>query len=206
MPLPTPTEVRAFLEGYGIDSAKLSDKWIEDRITGFIVPYVERVTRQSFNAVASVTEYYSGNGSNILILNRRPIVAITAISYVLGSNVQGFIDLTRVEQINSEGVIKSKANYDETYMLPVFAKGKRNLKITYTYGYSSPPADVKEAMIYLACEQILGFVGARTGGGSLGVHAYNRNFGNRGKYQDIRNDLARQAHSVLSKYITRIVG
>lgn len=206
MALPTAKDVRDLLEGYGIDGQKLSDKWIETRMTRFILPQIEKMTRQSFNAIATVTEYYNGNGSNILVLHRRPIVEIISVTYVLGSNVQGFIDLSRIEKILSEGILKSKANYDETYMLPIFAKGKRNIKVVYKYGWTNPPDDISEAILYLSAEQALGFVGARTGGGSLGVHAYNRNFGPRGKYQDIRNDFARQAHAILSKYITRVSG
>jgi hypothetical protein len=53
---------------------------------------------------------------------------------------------------------------------------------------------------------LLGFIGARTGGGSLGVSAWNRGYGIRGKYQDIRNDLARQALDILKNYSTGVVG
>lgn len=206
MALPVVKDIRDFLEGYNIDGKILSDKWIENRMNGFVLPAIERMTKQSFNAIDTVTEYYNGNGTNILILNRRPIVSVVSVTYVLGSNVQGFIDLSRIEKILEEGILKSKANYDETYMLPIFAKGKRNIKIVYTYGYASPPDEIKEAIIYLVCEQALGFVGARTGGGSVGVQGFNRSYGDRGKFTDIRNDLARQAHFILSRFMSRVVG
>ena len=73
-------------------------------------------------------------------------------------------------------------------------------------GSSTIESDLKRAVIKLCAESALGFVGARTGGGSITVQGFSRNFGNRGKYQDIRNDLSRQAWAVIKKYMTSVVG
>jgi len=180
--------------------------WIESRINNFIVPYVERVTRQSLCSVKSVTEYYSGNGKNILILNRKPIVEVTEIKYVLGGNNLTILNLDNIEVVTSEGILKAKRNYEEAYYLPVFAKGDYNIEVTYTYGNTSIPDQIKEAVIYLSAEQLLGFLGSATGGGGLSMQSFSRNYGSRGKWQDIRNDLARQAHALLSPYMTEVVG
>jgi hypothetical protein len=206
MAVPTPTEVRAFLENYGIVAAQLSDTWITARIANFIVPYVEKITRQSFSSVKTVTEYHSGNAKNILILDRRPIVAVTEISYVLGGNTLRILNLAMIETVANQGILKAKTNYDEAFMLPLFAKGEYNIKCTYTYGTTTPPDDVKEAMLYLAASRCLTFVGARTGGGSLGIQSHNRNYGSRGKYHDICMTLDADAHSLLRKYSTATVG
>lgn len=184
----------------------LSPEWIQKRLDNHIIPFVERITRQSFSAREQVVEYYSGNGKNFLILNRKPIVSLDEIRYVLGGSNFTILNLSNIEVIYSEGLLKAKRNYEEAYYLPVFAKGDYNIKITYTHGYTTCPDPVKEAIIYLSAEQILGFIGARTGGGSITAHTYGRNYGPRGKYQDIRNDLSRQAHGLLSPYMTGVVG
>lgn len=206
MSLPTGNDILTFLEGYGITSTILTTTWIEKRRDNFVVPYVERITRQSFSSIATVTEYYSGNGKNILILNRKPVVAVTEIRYVLGSNNISILNLGNIEVVQSEGILKAKRNYEESFYLPVFAKGDYNIKVTYTYGYATCPADVSEAVTYFCAEQALGFIGARTGGGSLSTQGYSRNFGDRGKYTDIRNDLSRQAYALLAPYMTSTIG
>jgi hypothetical protein len=206
MSLPTGNDILDFLQGYCITPAILTTAWLEKRLDNFVVPYVERITRQSFSGVATVTEYYSGNGKNILIFNRKPVVAVTEIRYVLGSNNISILNLGNIEVVQSEGILKAKRNYEESFYLPVFAKGDYNIKVTYTYGYTSCPADVAEAITYLCAEQALGFIGARTGGGSITMQSYGRQFGERGKYQDIRNDLSRQAYALLSPYMTSVIG
>jgi hypothetical protein len=206
MPVPTALEIRNFLEGYGVDHLVLSDDWIDDRIANNVVPYVERITRLSFSAIASVTELYSGNGKNIMLLNRRPIVAVTSIRYVLGGSNLTYLNLNNIEISKQQGILKAKRNYEESYYLPVFAKGDYNIEVTYTYGYATMPNDVSEAVKYLTCEQLLGFIASRTGGGDLSGEGWSRSFGTRGKYSAIRNDLARQARFLLARYMTRIVG
>lgn len=206
MALPTVQEIREFLEGYCVTDTVLSDLWIEKRRDSFIIPYIERITGMSLNSIKSVVEYYSGNGKNTMILNRKPIIAVTQIMYVLGGNNLTILNLGNIEVVSSEGVLKAKRNYEEAYYLPVFAKGEYNIKVTYTYGFSDCPDDLKEAVIYLSAEQALGFIGAQTGGGALNIQSYSRNYGTRGKFQDERNDLSRQAHAILSRYGSGVIG
>jgi hypothetical protein len=206
MAAPTANDVREYLEGYGISATQLTDLWITKRITNIIIPYVEKITRQSFSAIKTVTEYHSGTGKNILILDRRPIVAVTEIAYVLGGNTQRILNLAMIETVAKQGILKAKTNYDEAFLLPLFAKSEFNIKVTYTYGYTDYPSDVKEAIIYLTSSRCLTFIGARTGGGSLGIQSYNRNYGNRGKYTDIINVLDADAHAILKPYMTGVIG
>lgn len=205
MSLPTESEILTFLEGYCVEASDFSAGWLEKRRDYFVVPFVERITRQYFSGTQQVVEYYSGNGKNYLILNRKPIVSLDEIRYVLGGSNFTILNLQNIEVILAEGILKAKRNYEESYYLPVFAKGDYNIKITYTCGYVVCPDPVKEAVIYLVAEQALGFLGARTGGGSLSMQSYSRNYGTRGKFQDIRNDLSRQAHALLQPYMTSVV-
>lgn len=205
---PSATDIRSFLEGYQITVTQLSDSWIETRRDRFVIPFVERYIGSSLSGVQTIVEYHSGTGSNVLPLNRTGIISLISIE-LLFTQMNWNITPSSVEILSSEGILKAKRIWEgESYLAPVFPKGNKNLKVTYTAGYdaASIPVDIVEAITYLCAEQILGFVGARTGGGSLGMQAYNRNYGPRGKYQDIRNDLARQAHAMLLKYHTPVVG
>ena len=202
----TAQNVRDFLEGYCIDQTQLSNTWIDSRLKGFIIPYVERVTRLSISGVKSYVELYSGNGKSILILNRKPIISIQDIRYIVGGINFPSFPLSSIEVVQNEGVLKAKQNWEASYTLPLFAKGDYNIRVTYTAGFDIIPDDLNEAVLYLTAEQALVFIGARTGGGSISTQGYSRNYGSRGMFQDIRNDLARQAHFILNNYATGIVG
>ena len=77
------------------------------------------------------------------------------------------------------------------------------VKVKYTYGGEF--ADVHRACVLLTASFILGFIGSSTGGGSLNVQGYGRNYGARGKYHDIRQELDRNAYQLLQKYVVGIV-
>ena len=77
------------------------------------------------------------------------------------------------------------------------------VKVKYTYGGEF--ADVHRACVLLTASFVLGFIGSSTGGGSLNVQGYGRNYGARGKYHDIRQELDRNAYQLLQKYVVGIV-
>jgi len=204
MAAPTATAIRAELEGYGISVTVLTDAWIERCRDEEIIPHVEDITRMAFSGETSVTEYYNGNGKSVLILNRRPVVAITNIQEVSSASV---INLsTSVELISSEGILKVKTNYSEGVYGAIFRKGEKNIKVTYTYGYDDFPDDVSRAVRLLVCAKALALIGARTGGGSLTVQAYGRNYGEFGKYTDMRKELVHSAYSILRKRMSGVTG
>jgi len=199
------TDIYAYLEDFGIDATVISEAWINARRDNFVIPWVERKTRMSLSELTQTTEYYSGNGKNLLVLNRRPIVSVDAISYVLGG-LTNLLNLDNIEVISAEGILKAKRNYEEAYYLPIFAKGDYNIKVTYTYGFATIPDDMKEAVIYLCAEVTLGQIANRTGGGDVSTDGCSRSFGDRGRYTVMRNDLTRQAMALLSKYMTMVTG
>jgi len=203
---PTATEIRAFLEGYGITSAVLSDAWIEEQRDYLVIPNVECVIGYSISSVTPMTEVLSGTGKDILILSCRPVVSVTKIEYVMGGDDEFPLNISNLQVLTEEGIIKAKSNmlnYPRTF---VFMKGEKNIRVTYNVGWATVPGILKLAIKMLCAEQILGFIGARTGGGSISTQGHSRNYGTRGKYQDIRNDLKRQAQSLIGKYTTGIIG
>lgn len=201
---PTVNEIRSLLEGYGLDVTVLTDSWIELCRDEEIIPHVEDITRMKFSEVTTVTEYYNGNGKSVLILNRKPIVAITNIEEV-GALVAGNLN-DSVELIAAEGIIKVKTNYGEGIYGPIFRKGDKNIKVTYTYGLSDYPDRVKRAIKNMVAAKALALIGARTGGGSLTVQSHGRNYGSHGKYTDIRKELVASAYALLKPYLTGVTG
>lgn len=77
------------------------------------------------------------------------------------------------------------------------------VKVKYTYGGDFP--DVHRACVLLTASFVLGFIGSSTGGGSLNVQGYGRNYGARGKYHDVRQEFDRNAYQLLQKYVVGIV-
>jgi hypothetical protein len=205
MAVPTATEIREFLEGYNITASILSDDWMNKRRDRFIVPQVKLITGVPFDGVIEKVEHLSGTSTDTLMLSNRNATSLVRVEYVSGGDNDSEIGLGGLILIEG-GIIKKVSNQNEGNLVGYFRRGKRNIKVTYTLGESDYPDDIKEAIIYLCAEQLLGFVGARTGGGSISVEAYGRNYGNRGKYQDLRNDLKRQAMAILREYISSVTG
>ena len=204
MAIVTATDIRDFLEGFGITTSVMSDAWITNRIDRFIIPSVQRMIRSNLGSVIEKEEYHSGNGKNLLLLNHHPIVELKKIEYVHSAYYTTYAGLGTIEIIRDQNILRSIAYPVEVGgNASVFPKGKNNIKITYTYGYAEEdvPEDLKEAIIYLTADTVLGFLGSKTGGGgSTSIKEFSKNYGNRGKWTELRNDLARQAKQIISPY------
>lgn len=188
----------------------ITDDWIASRRDGRVIPYIERVLATNVREVKEVTEYYSGNGSSLLMLNRRPIVELKNITYTtLPTEYETGNLLSSVEAIKEEGILKARFLFNEGGYNNIFRRGLNNIKVTYTYGFSdlaTQAPDIKEAILAMTAKAILIHIGSRTGGGSLSGSNWSRQFGDRGKFTDIINELDLAAYSVLRKYVTGVVG
>lgn len=206
MAIPTATEIRTFLDGYKVTATIVPDAWINSRRDRFVIPMVEKIIGRSVNAEDTNVEYVSGTGGPLIFISTRNITELVSIEYVTGSgDIDSNISVASVRLIADEGIIKSVSNITEGGYSTLFMKGTKNIKVTYKVG-GTISVDLEEAITYLCAEQILGYVGARTGGGSISVQGFSRNFGDRGRYQDIRNDLKRQAMALLKQYTSAVVG
>lgn len=187
--------------------SEMTDEWIAKRRDGFVIPYIENAIGQSIAAESEIEEYYSGTGKSILILNRRPIISITNIIYTtIPTEIQTGNLLLSIELIKEEGILKSKINFNEGSFDPVFARGINNIKVKYKYGYAETPIDICEVVTIMTAKKILIQIGSRTGGGSISQSSYSRNYGNRGKYTDVINEMDKEVYSILRKYSTSVVG
>lgn len=204
MAVPTVIDIRVELEGYGITTSVLSDNWIERCRDYEIIPHVKRITKMDFNSEQEITEYYNGNGTSILILNRRPVNEIVSIQVISSLTVGNLLAATLL--ISNEGIVKARTDYDEGIYGPIFQKGYKNIQVTYKYGYDDYPDDIARAIILMVAAKALALIGARTGGGSLSVQSHSRNYGSHGKYTDIRKEFIYGAYSILNRFQTGVVG
>lgn len=157
----------------------VSDEWLNNTWEDQIRPIVEQYVPLEEK---TVEEFHSGIANGILALDNRNINEILEIE-------GGYF--TRIDR--ASGILKGS-----------FPKGEKNIRIKYTYGGEMKP-DVKRACVMLIASVALGFIGSSTGGGSLNVQGYGRNYGTRGKYNDIRSDFERWAYAILRRYQTGMV-
>ncbi len=211
--LPGPCDVYDLLEGYCITNTVVSEEWISSRMYRTVIPWITKRTGLSLGEEKTITEYYSGNGTGIMILNRKPINEITGLEYVSFADDAVANLIQSVELIKAEGILISRRRLLESTDPTTFVKGTNNIKVTYKYGLTNlvdsdgnEALDIGEAIISMTAAKVLSFLGARTGGGSPSIQAYSRSFGNRGKYTDIINILERDAYAILSNYFTHTVG
>ena len=212
MSRPTAVDVLEYLEGYGITKDVISVPWIEKRLDNLIMPWIEKHTRIAFDEEKEIIEYLSGNGKEILMLSKKPVNEIVSLTYVSSADLVPNL-MESVELNGKDGIVIRKAVATEGMKTTVFVKGNKNIKITYKYGYDNfidtentkVLNDVKEAIIYMGAKQVLIQIGARTGGGSISSQAWSRNFGTRGKYNDIINNLDMMAYEILKPYMTGVI-
>lgn len=204
MAAPTATEIRSELEGYGITTAVLSDAWVERCRDEEVILHIEDITGLTFAGISTITEYYSGTGQSTLMLNRRPVVAVTSIEYT-NQIVEGNL-VDAVELIAEEGIIKAISNRQEGVYNWLFRRGTKNIKVTYTYGTSDYPTRIFRAIKKLVAAKMLVHVGNMTGGGDLSVQAFSRGYGPNGKYTHKMKELVSAGYALLKKDTTGVVG
>lgn len=200
---PTPADIFAYLEGYGIDNTCVSDPWLEARIDRRIIPFVEKYTRQVFGGIQTITRSYDGNNTKVLMLDRKPVHEIIRIQIVSVEQYEG--DFTKFELEPETGIIRLEGYETHRTFEYVFPRGRRNIRVTYTYGFADFPDDIHEAMVLLTCELVLGHLASLTGGGDLSMQSFSRNFGPRGRYSHIRDEFSRQAKSILASYKSGVI-
>ena len=109
---------------------------------------IESKTKRELKERSSIEEYLDGGGSNLLMPAQYPITAIASI-YV--DNDRGFAASSLVSTTDyvidqSKISIRGLGGY-------LWPRGIQNVKLTYTYGYSTIPEDIELACL-LWCQDI----------------------------------------------------
>jgi hypothetical protein len=205
MSIPTATDVKAYLQDFCVTDS-ITDAKVDDYINLEVVPFVERKLGYAIDSEQELTEYFSGTGRTTLMLDKVGISEIVKVELVRGSPyVAAF--LTESFELLPEGILKlaypiegyvNAGNY-----ISVFPKGTKNLKVTYKIDVSNDDR-VCRAIVLLASEMVLNEIGNRTGGGSISIQGFSKNYGDRAKWTSFKKDLTRRAYSLLRSFLTGI--
>lgn len=140
------TTVANVKANYGLDTnITTHDTMLQNLITQNSKQISEECGRTF--AAADYTEYYDGDGSDILMVNQYPINSITSIHDDVDRNFNSdtLIDSSYYHSVHDDakgGIIRGDG--------VVFSKGKRNIKVVYNGGFSTLPGDLVKA-----CEQMV---------------------------------------------------
>lgn len=198
--------VCAYLEGYPVD---ISPKRI-DSIIAIQTQIVQRVTGISFTGVQTYNEVHDGSGSEELLLDRRPVSTLVDIQILNWPYTNYAINTSSIMVIEDQGMLRVRNLYDVSFqpVSPVFPKGRNNIKVTYTVGFSTMPDNVTTAIALLSFASALGHAAGMAGdAASLSVEGWSKSYGNpRGKFANARADAVMQARALLRQYTTAVVG
>jgi len=196
-------DVYKMYEGYNIDGNVLSSTFIDNIANTIILPIIENMTGFSAEKETQITEYYSGSGHAVLILNRKPIKSIESIIIVdYNEMINGTVPVSNLEIEKATGIVKIRSNINSLFY-SIFPRGKNNIKVSYTVGFTegSMPQDLKSAIVLMTCKYCLTHIGSKTGGGSLSVDGYSKNFGAKGKWTDLKGEWDGMVMILLNKYL-----
>lgn len=196
----------AYLDGFPVN---ISQKRI-DAIVSAQTALVERITGLSFTGVEQIEELHDGTGHEELLLDRRPVLSLVDIQILSWPYTNYAISADSIMVVSDQGMLRVKNLYDVSFqpVSPVFPKGRNNVKVTYTAGYSTPPADVASAIALLGFADALGQAAGMAGdAASLSVEGWSKSYGNpRGKFANARADAVQKARSLLRPYVSSVVG
>ena len=96
------------------------------------------------------TEYYNGDGGNVLRVDQRPIISVTSI---YSDPARNFGAETLIPAADLIGDAKSYALGFVELLTFRFLKGLKSTKITYSAGYSTVPADLSHAVRMIVCKE-----------------------------------------------------
>jgi hypothetical protein len=128
----------------GIDQAESAHDEKLERMINAASWFCNNYTHRKLKSRA-LTEYYNGDGTNTLLTNEYPITVLTSV----------YDDLARAygaDTLIDSGdlvIVPDDLAYSIVYDGGAFLPGLRNLKVTYTAGYTTVPWDLQEAALEL---------------------------------------------------------
>lgn len=138
-----------------------------------------------------LTEYYSGNGKNVLFVNNYPINSITSLyddtDRNYGSETEITSDYYEILPENDKCMV--------VYVDSNFNEGFNNIKIIYNAGYVTIPSDLQQA-----CLEIIAYMYKNSEEGRMGLSS--RNIGEGSIAIDVV-DMPRFSSKILNQYRRR---
>lgn len=125
----------------------------DDTLLATLVTYatkvIQRYCDRNFDGAVARTEYYDGNGGNILFLKNFPVITITSIDHwdtYNDSSLQTFV-------VNTDYLLYAEEGY--IYLRQGWQEGHRNYKLVYTAGYANQAAVPDD--LELACNMLAAY-------------------------------------------------
>jgi len=149
---------------------------------------IDQFTHRDFLLHTNVIEFHDGNGRDNLNTYYFPIISLHYVVMYnqLMQSMRTFLDMELI--IHPE--------WGELFLPPIypvfladkpfsamfgncFIQGRRNIEISYDYGYTTPPADIVQASNLLAGAYILKmkYANLSMGAGSRSIDGYSESFG-----------------------------
>lgn len=138
------TDVDSVKESLGIDSGDHSQDNLIIRKINLATEIIEGYTGRRFKLTTYTNEEYDATGTDQLVLNQRPVTALTSVGRRSTSLNQGDWDTVNDDYYfldANAGVVEGIYTYAGRY---------NRVRVTYTAGYSTIPSDVSEAAATLA--------------------------------------------------------
>lgn len=152
MALTTTAKVKAYLGITDSSEDTLIDDWILAAQA-----QIERYCNRVFDS-ASFTEYFDGNLKQSVVVRNPPVTTLTSVSYRKDNDEWTAYASTLHDFDANSGVVFFVTGGEEAFLaglegrLPRFPQGKKGVRVVYTGGYSSIPADLSQACIELVAK------------------------------------------------------
>ncbi len=118
-----------------------------DRISGM----VDEAIGHTAGTPETVTHYFNGNGENKLMLYKYPVVSVSGVAYYTGFGWKAY-DASAIDIINDRII---QLRYSPTHPYQYFPEGINNIKVTYTFGYSTVPNWIKDYVLLKVADELV---------------------------------------------------
>lgn len=154
MAITTYTEYKAYAN---ISSAVTDEDTFFTTIIGAAQGYAERWCDRSFD-YATFTEVHDGEGSDVIVLKNRPVVAITSVATVdaAGTALVTWSATGYTFDASTGELILTPTEMDTCGLrVPSFLDQRKSTKVVYTAGYGNSPGVTTPADLKLAIWRIV---------------------------------------------------
>lgn len=146
MPLFSEAEARAFDKGQLADSSAYSSAAITAK-SAEIKEWLERACGVNFESTTHTDEYHDGDGTSELLLDWPRVTAVTAASQ---RDDATWTALTAAELAELQPYDTGLVYWDGA----TWNRGRRNIKVTYTAGYTAVPSLIKRAALMICVTEM----------------------------------------------------
>ncbi len=118
---------------------------------------VRTLAEQTLYPSGTATEYVDGSGTDVLILRERPVGTISEV-LVAGTAETDY-------RFTAEGHLTRGTGYENRDLAAAWPPGRQNVRVTYSYGYSEVPEDLRFVALSLASRMVVqgGAINERVG-------------------------------------------